>query len=1240
MEYMLSWRADHIKAVDHCVSAVQTVLKPAADSGGDEAAAKKLAVEAVRPCGSYYLRSSIRASPHENPEVSRYTADLVVTMSEAACSMDDLEKGFYFDRRRAFSGKTAAFLEAQLPKLMQRRTKDAEEKGSDDDEDGAADQQQHQGKRERRLVPLEGVATTPFSRHPAFRHTKDVTVVSFQSASKQLLVDVRLHYSPAKCPSKVSAAASVKKFGFYSNLVLEDVYMHDHLQRLHATSANFPVFGKALRAVKAWAAHMGLLTSTTATAGAVSSTAVVTDEGLSGFTLSMMMLKLVDDGLQLGSISEENLLRAMWVALSRSQFVDADTGLPTLTLMGNHMNILHRFCAMSPAVADDPLVLLSTRKDKFQPRCVLLDGDLRRAADNALKAADGFAGVMSPVLAQSFAMRYDVVCRVTGVASAGAVTCPSGNLRDAPSCIDATRRLRRAVLTALQARLTRCFVAVDDVSGTATIAVSYTSESDARSRLIRGPPIEERASVTAFDEFWGKAKTSSRQFADGGIFRCAADWASGMPHAAEVANATSGVSMTRDVLSWVCKRHCAETASLTVVGGELLDLLSEPDGSGAAWEDLAPYNGPTLRAAGKAVIAAVQKAAERSLSCKVTSVDIIAASDRDTEVFPVLPHFSLLEKAMAPLATHGKSTVDLVAAGLVSTAAAIVPIHCVIAIDDKKKVPDSASAIAVIKGALIAQLAAAMGGEAGACGIQVRTLCTAQALDVIYQGYLFRFYIAHYREVSLLRALGKAREAEGIERRLFVSVQHAAFVVSVINMSPTAAVVIRLVTRWVSAMYLSDFVLPEAIELLVCHVYQTLEDTDMMPRSPVTGFFRTLQLIATFPFHKQALVMPHVDVATATAAKRTAHAANEELGMFIATTYASDSTPYTMNTPRTMIVDRLKQCAAAALNSVESNFAADGASADVLLTGSTFQLDTTTFDAMLPFHPRALQFPWRQIAPSADESQTTPFASTAASPAACRRVWSLSGDDDATAQEIQRRLGAVVERDVAAKAVRSVRGQTREDAMVFYDSFGPSSIGIVLLAEATNATEAAQPTNSGSFVRSEAALLPLMKAVAAAAPRTFQVPQPMERLAPAPLPKQSHGAKRRAKARVAKEDAKIAKGNAKQNGGGEGDAAEATKPSTEGAAGKKVANAKRQRQEPDASAKKADASVTKPEASAKKPERKADAASSPPKGGKPTPAGKPTPGKQQAQKKEVAATPASAKKAQGASAGKKKAGKA
>lgn len=143
-------------------------------------------------------------------------------------------------------------------------------------------------------------------------------------------------------------------------------------------------------------------------------------------------------------------------------------------------------------------------------------------------------------------------------------------------------------------------------------------------------------------------------------------------------------------------------------------------------------------------------------------------------------------------------------------------------------------------------------------------------LEVVYeQGYTFRVRIQHdpnHREAHLIERTLKNKSLDTANRLKFEAAlklyqrnfiqqtAHAQILHSLRGKHFFLPHSIRLVKRWFAAHMLSRQISSQAIELIVCYVYLHPHPW-IAPSSAEIGFLRTLQLLATWDWRKEALVV-------------------------------------------------------------------------------------------------------------------------------------------------------------------------------------------------------------------------------------------------------------------------------------------------------------------------------------------------------------------------------------------------
>jgi hypothetical protein len=881
------------------------------------------AVGSIEPCGSFLTRTTTYQSPyHDNSNVADCPcADICITMPASACSLDDIQDGHYLEKRQAFLCEVREYLEDNIKKALPN--------------DEAL------------------VLTKPF-QHDPMKHFLHVAIA--ESTEPGFAVNV--HFRPHAVGGRIAAEKSIEKHFLYSHLVLEDFYMPEVLKKVHEACLSSQPVLRAIIFLKCWAAHHGLIGSSFPGA-------------LNGFLVTAMVVKLLEDGVITSSLSEENIVRAFWVQLSRLGFTS--DGTPHLKFNGTPHNVLFRTC------------------QEF------LQTVGQRSAEAALQlktASDCFYSRYTPL-----ELRFDVALTVRELK---ALIVPLDNSvksahKKKALWEEASREIVATVTRALGPRKAKSVLFWLDPSGSGTLLVNVTNELEARNTVSVGPTIEDTNGVKSFDEFWGGERTSTLQFPDGSIHRCV-KW--NLERCAPSAAVVFAI-----ITETALRRHQGANCHVGVLLGSLEEFVHEQ--VGGEFGDAVNLVAGHLKNCVQRVTDMVNHLPPTSLPCKVVTFDIVSPSVRGCEPFAARPNVALTKSS------------DAVPPCL-STVPNIEPINCVLTIDDKHKIPDTLDAIAMMKGALCAQVSKAL----QTANIDVVTMCTSQTIDVVFSGYLFRIYIAHYREVSLLRALQREAEAAFLERKLFWTARHTVFIRSLAGGHFSFGMAVRLARRWVSAMFLGEFLLPEAIELLVAEAY--LQDAP--PMSAQQGFVGFLQLVASFDWAKP-LILPTVapeEVSVEARAKETA--------MWIAAPYAATSSPFTAATPRQMILHRLvslARCSLKTLNSLIHDSCCGDAEMERCLQASLFATQEMDFDVVIPLAQEVKLNPDRQL--------FSPIC--VPNP---RRFWRA---DELPTDEYKKYIHQLVELEPVAQCLRVIRARTRDRCMVFTDSLGPTSVACILLSE-------------------------------------------------------------------------------------------------------------------------------------------------------------------------------------------------
>lgn len=1034
---------------------------------------------------------------------------------------------------------------------------------------------------------------------------------------------VDVHFRPVTHSARVSGAKVVHKHPLYSYMVLEDYWMPVFLERLHRLCVNSPGLRRTIVLLKCWALHLGLHAPSSGHS-----------EGLNGFLIAAMVLYLLEEeGVLHTGMTEETAARAVLVYISGGGFTKpsllttnkTSVKLPTPEEKGEVATM--RF-------SGDAFNLLFRSSTPFFKFVV------ERAAQESLRYSK-LSELFLEVPFQPLAFRYDLSLSLQHCAPPkhwpahqpsesrsflDVSTLPTDNgeeetkasSRDCmgshrhtyfPPLVSWAHHIRQLVFTALQSRVVDVSVWMSGYS-TLQLIVYLTSTADGRRRLTRGPPVEDEAAVAAFDAFWGKDKTSTRQFPDGAVYRCVL-W--------DVGEDSSVEQVTQRIVSYALQKHVTyedvatsssflssvvskeqamirngnKEVQVNVLLGGLGEFLCERVGGGE-WKDVQPAVKKPLWEACKSVREMIAHLPDTALPCKILDFDFISASERCTEVFPIRPHLALTSSSHTRLAIDrlkgncsenaeekkennesgvsqhqvpkdSRAISSSPPLSYFTTKGTIEPIHCVLTIDDRNRIPDNLEAIQLMKAAIGAQLSKALqrlygtpsedkeditdkektesktikksgvdsrnrrrestarevGGRApeahspSASAFPIYASCHPHGVDIICQGFFFRVYVAHYREVSLLRALQMPSQADIIEQKMFWTVQHAKLIRSIVYGHPSYSSAVRLAKRWISAMMLYEFVLPEAVELLVAHAYlksheagyrhgsgssninnRHIDSLTSPPRTALAGFMRFIELLATHNWEKP-LVLPTTDDPTfgthetemgashaseggkhhaGASTSAAAHALWREqqqksrngtsTAMFIAAPYAPTLSPFTISTPRKMVLHRLVALAKAAFFLLLHHAQHPSTSPPPSIGGklhnptsvansallplsikdhesdsaeaALFRCSLLAFDIALCFHSHAVLHH--------DRATTVPYASEDGPGEEVERIWHL---DELALEERKQYVGRRVERDPAGQTVRLIRRALRDKAMAFYDALAPSRAVFLVALQAT-----------------------------------------------------------------------------------------------------------------------------------------------------------------------------------------------
>jgi U3 small nucleolar RNA-associated protein 22 len=205
-----------------------------------------------------------------------------------------------------------------------------------------------------------------------------------------------------------------------------------------------------------------------------------------------------------------------------------------------------------------------------------------------------------------------------------------------------------------------------------------------------------------------------------------------------------------------------------------------------------------------------------------------------------------------------------------------IPIHDVILqLEGSGKWPDDLRAIQKIKIGLLLRIATQLEAThpvTARVGLENADVDIANAgfLDVVYEhGYSFRVRIQqdpNHREIHLIERSLKNKSLTHADRTKFETalkryedtfvrgVTHAQALTALRGKYYFLPATIRLVKRWIAAHMLSPQIPERVVELLVCFVFLRPHPW-VAPASAEVGFLRTLQVLSTWDWRKEPLIV-------------------------------------------------------------------------------------------------------------------------------------------------------------------------------------------------------------------------------------------------------------------------------------------------------------------------------------------------------------------------------------------------
>ncbi|KAM6036588.1 nucleolar protein 6 isoform 3-T3 [Theristicus caerulescens] len=343
----------------------------------------------------------------------------------------------------------------------------------------------------------------------------------------------------------------------------------------------------------------------------------------------------------------------------------------------------------------------------------------------------------------------------------------------------------------------------------------------------------------------------------------------------------------------------------------------------------------------------------KGLPLTVTAVQGVHPALRYTDVFPPIPM-----KPIYSFHTRIRTKHLLLPSEEKPCPAYVAPLKIICHMEGSGQWPQDKEAIKRIKAAFHLQLAELLQQ-------QHQLVCRPAVThtDVYKDGYVFRLQVAYHREPLILKEVvtpeGMLKYQDTEEsRQLELETLHLPYLTSSLHglqqQHPVFGSTCRLAKRWVSAQLLSDNISEECVDLLVAFLF--LHPAPFTPpSSPQVGFLRFLDLLATFDWKNNPLIVnlnAGLTDADCTEIKNKFVAARSRLPvMFIATPKDQWSSMWTQERPSAQILQRLLVLSSESLRALEEQLMDPLNSQDVKMV---FRPPLDFYDVLIHLNPNQI----------------------------------------------------------------------------------------------------------------------------------------------------------------------------------------------------------------------------------------------------------------------------------------------
>lgn len=377
--------------------------------------------------------------------------------------------------------------------------------------------------------------------------------------------------------------------------------------------------------------------------------------------------------------------------------------------------------------------------------------------------------------------------------------------------------------------------------------------------LNKGPPADSPDSAD-FRAFWGE-KSELRRFQDGSICE-AVYW--------PASNWADRRLVCRQIISYLADKHLNLANKYVYLADQLDVVLTIPK-----LEDQRSY-GTGEEATIKALEALEDLTKNlhslENLPLPIAQAQGVAATFRHTETFPPVPE---IPQGKVELFHRSK---DNFIPTPKATPVYIPTLPVLLSLQTSGKWPDDLEAVRRIKSAFYIQVA-----EKLRILFDLNVRVFIDHVIVEHKGYIFKLLIVYHRDVALLKRIvepnGIVKYRDNPESLLLQKDQEIAPLLTsalraLQTVQPAYSSTVRQAKRWISSHMLLEYIEEEAVEMIVASLFidstiYGVPSTEVVgakisaydaidwvgPLTPQTGFLRFLQLVASYDWNNQPLII-------------------------------------------------------------------------------------------------------------------------------------------------------------------------------------------------------------------------------------------------------------------------------------------------------------------------------------------------------------------------------------------------